>query len=721
MIAVSFGALLLGGRAWYPGSVLLLAGAVVAGAGMIFAALGIVPNTQYPVAALFGADPTLTSNQIQPAEDNEAEPTSTLPEDWADALAPRGIETRLGDAIKSVLDRESGGPLAGIVVLTDGRSNAGIAPREVLSVAQNARVPLYVIGLGSPTSPPNLELAEIDVPKRLYPGDRFSVTALIGSSGFSGRTVTVQVLSGPVDGSLEQLSIEAEQEVEIPADSALASVEFDLEPKAVGSWQYAARVIPLTGDSDQQDNFRATTVEVIERKNRVLIFAGGPTREYQFVRNLLYRDRDVESHVLLQTGTRNTSQEAQRMLTEFPVDRAALSEYDAIIAFDADWTQVPERSVTAVEQWVAEQAGGLVMVAGSVEMPKWLSRSASSTSSEDLMALSPVVLERRGSTLIAGGRVEAETAWPLTLTSDGMQTDFMWLTDEPKSSYELWRDFEGVYSYYAAYVLKPGAKALLNFSDPTAELDGQLPIYLATQFYGAGRTAFLGGGELWRIRRLGDQYFDRFYTKLIRWVSQGRLLLDSDRGVLLVDREQAILGDQVGLRAVLKNERYEPLVQSEVVARLIDPLERNVPIVLRPMADGSQPGVYTGQFPILIPGEYTAQIQLGGLASEEVLDASIVAKVPALEMQRGERNDELLRQLAVDSGGKYWHGIEEAVAATEMGNAEIVELIEPQDQVAYVPGAPDQEFQLRWLGWLMTWIAGALSLEWFARRLHRLA
>ncbi len=311
-----------------------------------------------------------------------------------------------------------------------------------------------------------------------------------------------------------------------------------------------------------------------------------------------------------------------------------------------------------------------------------------------------------------------------------MQADFLWLSDNAKTSGDLWNSFEGVYSFYSAYELKPGAKALALFSDPTAAVDGQQPIYLASQFYGAGRVVFVGGGELWRLRRLGDQYFDRLYTKLVRWISQGRLLMDSDRGVLLVDRDQATLGEQVVVRAVLKDERYEPLLQSEIVARLLDPLNRNLPLVLRPLADGSQPGVYTGQFPVQLAGEYSIQLQLGGLTSNEVLTASVDSKVPAREMQQSERNDALLRQLAVDTGGNYWTGIEEAlkpsgrVAALQpstLGQADLVSLIEPQDQVAYLPGTPDQTFQLRWLGWMMLWIAGCLSLEWLSRRLHRLA
>ncbi len=726
LLIIALAAQVAGAKDWKMGSWLLLCGSLLTLISMIGSAFAIVPNTDYPLAALLGADlPRLLSEDDEQDDDNEDD-VASLPSNWAAALAARGVETHLGDALKSILDRERGSPLAGIVVLTDGRSNAGVGPKEVLSLSQNARVPLYIVGLGSADSPPNLELVEIDVPKRLYPGDRFSLTALVGSSGFAGQIVTVRVLSGSLETDPDELAIEDEQELLIPADGELASVAFELEPKAVGTWQYAVQLQPPVSGSGQtdanlRDNLLTAEISVIERKNRVLILAGGPTREYQFVRNLLYRDRDVDSHVLLQTGTAQTSQEAQRLLTDFPEDRTELADYDAVLAFDADWTQISDKSVRALEQWVAEQAGGLLLVAGSVEMPKWLARSADGERARLLRSLSPVVLEKRGSALLAVGRIESETPWPLILTADGRQTEFLWVTDSPQSSFEVWEDFAGVHSFTAAYELKPGAKALLQFSDPQAALDGQLPIYLASQFYGAGRSAYLGGGELWRIRSAGDQYFDRFYTKLVRWISQGRLLLDSDRGVLLVDREQAVLGDQVALRAVLKNERYEPLIQSEVVARLIDPRQSNVPIVLRPLADGSQPGVYTGQFPILVPGEYTAQLQIGGLASDEVLSASVKAKVPALEMQRAERNDVLLRQLAVESGGKYWTGIESCVQPGTDGRADIIQSIEPQDQVAYLTGTPDRRFQLRWLGWLMAWIAGCLSLEWLTRRLHRLA
>lgn len=716
---------LLRSQPWIAGSWMILAGSTSLILALFFLAWLVVPNTQFPLGRLVSWVASESQTQAEPKQNGqpsqEQKLQMELPSDWAAVLNAAGAESRLGDALRWVLDRELGNPLAGIVIITDGRSNAGVDPKAVLPVAQNAKVPLYVIGMGSERRPPNLQLVEVDAPRRLYPGDRFSISALIGSVGYEGRTVTLQFLAGRKDADNSALIIETETTLEIPADGSLVSKSVELPPKAVGSWSYMARIVPLGGEADDRDNSMRTDVEVIQRRNRVLIFAGGPLREYQFARNLLYRDQDVESHVLLQSGGPLTSQEAKKLLEEFPADRNALAQYDAILAFDADWTKVPESSVLAVEKWVSEQAGGLLLVAGSVETPKWLARSASGPRASALRNLSPVVLDVRGSALLAAGRVESESIWPLVITPEGKQTEFFWLTDEAQSSMDLWKSFSGVHTFYSAFELKPGAKALATFSDPSAAAGGQPPIYIASQFYGAGRVVFHAGSELWRLRGLGDQYFDRYYTKLVRWISQGRLLLDSDRGVLLVDREEAVQGEQVSVRAVLKNERYEPLVQSEVVARLVDPQGLNVPVVLRPLMDGSQPGVYSGQFPVLSAGTYRISLQLGGLTSEEILKAQVQVKVPKLEMQVVERNDLLLGQLATETGGQYWKGVQAAMTTTDKNEMAIVQAIIPQDQIAYSPGAPEREFQLRWLGWLMTLIATCLSLEWLTRRIHRLA
>jgi len=478
-------------------------------------------------------------------------------------------------------------------------------------------------------------------------------------------------------------------------------------------------------DTNPADNAYESEVRVVEPNSTVLILAGGPTREYQFVRNLLFRDPTVQSHVYLQSGGPGVSQEAKQLLTEFPKTRAEMSQYDAVIAFDADWLALSADQIDVLERWISEQSGGLVLVAGPVATPRWAGNAGNGNrKAEVLRGLSPVVMNSRGARLVSIGRFESETAWPLSFSTDAWSNEFIQIGKTLEESQRAWQQFRGVYSFFACHEPKPAATVVASFSDPTTVINATAPIYLATQFYGSGRVAFQGGGEFWRLREVGENYFDTYYTKLIRWAGQGRLLRDSDRGILLLDKEQAVVGDTVMVRAVLRDAQFQPLVQTEAVAKLIEPGGRSSPLRLQPIPDPTQAGVYIGQFVTKKTGTYEVQLPVGTLSDQTLLTQQTVVRVPALEIQRPQRNDALLSELASRTGGRYWIGLDAlrgASSATDTTTSPLVGAIEPRDQTNYIPGAPDRDFQQRLMTLLMALIAGALSLEWLTRRLSRLA
>jgi hypothetical protein len=453
----------------------------------------------------------------------------------------------------------------------------------------------------------------------------------------------------------------------------------------------------------------------------VLIVSSGPTREYQFVRNLLYRDKDIETGVWLQSGRPGMSQEGTTILDSFPTTQDELLKYDAIVAFDADWLALKLEQIQLLERWVSEQAGGLILIAGPVATPKWSGFSGKNDSVTLLRGLSPVELDARGTRLISSGRFDADKAWNLSFADGAMQNDFLWLDNDPEVSLDAWKQFPGIYSYFATYEAKPGARVIATFSDPTSGRNGLQPVYMAAHFYGAGRVFFQGSGEIWRVRELSDSYFDTYYTKLIRWVSQGRLLRDSDRGILLFDKEETVVGEQVAVRAVLKDEKLQPLMESEVKTNLRDPSGRLTPITLRPLQDAGQPGVYVGQFVCGSEGLFEMELTLGSLGKQEILNQQVLAKVPAREIQLPQRNDPLLAELTLRAGGKYFPTLEEALVSDASGVPALVAASPTQDQVNKVLGTPDQKFQLRLMGALMALIGGVLSLEWLIRRLNKLA
>jgi hypothetical protein len=606
------------------------------------------------------------------------------------------------------------------VVFSDGRSNAGVSCTEAAGLARTAEIPIYTVGLGSDKRPMNVRVVDLETPERVYPGDKFTLTGNLQSTGFSGRTLEVRLTSAPAGTTQPAVeTLEQEQRVELRHEGEIVAVKFEITPTEPGRRTYKLTVKAPPGDADPRDDFKAANVEVVERKARVLLLAGGPTREYAFLRNLLFRDRDTTVDVWLQTGKEGMSQESNKLLFEFPETTQELFEYDCIVAFDPDWTALDLVQVKNLEQWIADKAGGLIVVAGPVHTPLWSTARRGDTRLDTIRNLYPVVLFSSGSATLGAGRFGGDNAWPLQFTRDGLEAEFLWLEDSAVSSEAAWASFAGVYGYYAVKDPKPGARVYARFSDPNTAIDGQLPIYLASHFYGAGRVFFQASGEMWRIRAVEEAYFERYYMKLIRWVSQGRLQQDSRHGVLLVDKERALLGDTVGVRAILTDDQNQPLAAPEVAANLLRPDGGRAALTLRLVPGGPRDGTYTGQFTALQEGDYRVELRPPHGELDELLVREIRVRVPALETEKSERNDPLLSEIAQTTGGAYYVGIQAATslaAGTPLASA-----LRAQDDVTYLPGTPDRGFERRLMAWLLAVICGLLCLEWLVRRLSKLA
>jgi hypothetical protein len=653
-----------------------------------------------------------------PAEKDKPQEVATPKVDWHEQLSPRGVETRIGDNLKFVIDKERGGPIAGVVLITDGGQNTGTDVSSALAAAQDALIPIYTVGIGSDKRPVNLRIVDVEAPERVYPGDKFSLTGYVQAQGTNRSYVSVEMYSADAKGENE--TREDERTVDVGKLGQVTPIKFELTPEAEGIRTYKVRVKPLEGEIDRRDNEKTAKVEVIDRKTKVMLLAGGPTREFIFLRNQLYRDEETSVDVLLQSARPGISQDADEILTKFPETADELFEYDCIVAFDPDWEALDELQVKLLERWVAEKAGGLVVVAGPVFTPQWSSRRRGDLRIDTIKSLYPVAFYFQGSATLSLGRFGSEEAWPLQFTRDGLEAEFLWLDDDQIKSERAWQEFAGVYGYYAVKDPKPGARIYSRFGDPETAIDGELPIYMAAHFYGSGRVFFQASGEMWRIREVDDTYFEQYYTKLIRWVSEGRLLRDSSRGVLLVDKDRCLLGDQIAVRAILQDGQFQPLAAEQVQAVLIQPDSTRRPLVLKRVKDAAREGMFSEQFTALQEGDYKIELQHPA-AADQLLVREVRAKIPALETERPERNDALLREIADKTGADYFVGLAAATSSSAGVRPGIAQVLKPQDQRIPLPGTPDRRFEQLLMTWLMGLICGVLCLEWLLRRLSKLA
>ncbi|MDB4759658.1 VWA domain-containing protein [bacterium] len=725
LISLALGAF---GRAaivgWWllPASLLILVGTVCLGS--VYSV-----HTEQSLAEVLGLQtPETNATTEENSDQNEPEQPMRVV-DWGDELAATGSQSRIGDAVRNVLTDHDPSTLAGIVLISDGQNNGGTDVNIAMAAARRSQVSIYPIGLGSASAPTNVRIVDIDAPRRVYPGDKFAVSAVLQGSGEKPLEVEVQLLDGLDNGPNKKKPSDANnkiappgdvvdsQKVQVKNDGTLTGIRFELEPEAVGRRRLAIRIVAPEADNNDEDNIRDARYEVVGEKLKVLAVAGGPTREYRFVRNMLYRDNSIQLDAWLQTGQPGISQDADNILSEFPSTAEELFKYDAIALFDPNWLDLSAEQLKLLDRWLSQQAGGMIIVAGPVYHPEWKRRRTDPRMST-IAGFYPLNFTTRPM-LFEGGRQGGSVAWPLEFTPEARRAEFLWVADTREQSDQVWADFSGVYDYVDSKSSKAGAKIYALFADPTTEIGGSLPIYLASQFYGAGKVYFQGSGEMWRLRAESDAYFDTYYTKLVRWVSEGRLLRDSTRGVLLVDNNKAMIGDTIAVRAVLSNEQYEPLDVPEVTAKLLSPSGRIDDITLQPLKGEPRAGTYGGRFIVRESGSYELRLTLGDALDEQVLRQSVQVRLPTIELERPRRNDEELQQYASITNGAYLP-LDPTTPDTEV-QTQLVAAVRPQPQVTLLPGTPNSQFTERRNVVLMWLIATMLTMEWVVRRLHRLA
>lgn len=625
--------------------------------------------------------------------------------DWNAIVEPVGLETRLGESLLELVRTVSGNSLSGIVVITDGASNSGIDPEKAVAAARESKARIVTVGVGSTRQPVNIQIASVQAPSDVHVGDAFEITAFIQTQGLSGQNAAVELLGRPEESDAEPTALDS-RDVVLAEDGVPVRVPFEQLENVAGTREYFIRVRPEQNilELSDADNERRRSISVVDRKTRVLVIAGGPMRDYRFVRNMLYRHSAIQTDVWLQTAELSgaVSQEANQILTAFPETKDVLFDYDVILAFDPDWGRLSAEQLDLVREWVFAQAGGLVLVAGDVYAP----RAAADSQLSKIRELYPVVLNRFVPN--TGSRRSIVQAWPFEFTREGQEAGFLQVTDEPVTSAEVWKEFSGVYSAYPTSGAKAGATVYARFSDPRTQSGTGLPILLASQYYGAGRVIYLGSPEMWRLRAIDEVYYDRFWTKSIREAGQARLKRGNNRGTLLLERNQYVLGQTVRVRAQIMDPQFEPLLADAVAAEVFDPDGRPMIPPLKMQRDVNRAGQFVGSFRVSAPGVWRVEVPIPQSRNE--LAEKIDVVLPKFETDNARQDVQLLKLIAEGTNGAYIPLSEAAV--------EVPKKLPNQGEEFQI----DQQLRTLWdRDWLMYLLIGLLSVEWLTRKLLKLA
>ena len=651
-----------------------------------------------------------TVNLDEPSSDdsNAIEAPASLTR-WNTILQPRGAETRLGESLYQMIGQLSGRTLSGVVVVSDGRTNAGLDTEPARVRAERSGTRLITVGIGSQKPQMNLWIAGMQSPTDVHQGDPFDINVVVQGTGSAGQKGTVRLFQQSADSDGKDRRQVSEQPIDFVDDTLPIALRFNQQLTVPGKYEFVVQIESPTGITEMttDDNERRRTIEVTDRRMKVLLISSGPMRDYQFVRNALFRHSGIESDVWLQSVTDENvgfvSQEAKTLLTKFPTTEAELFAYDVIVAFDPDWSRLSAEQQTFLNRWVSEHSGGLVVIAGEIFTPKLAQEPESF---RDVNVLYPVLLNRMLPDMQLSQR--ADEPWPVTLTPEGRTTEFLKIADATgNASVDLWSTFKGIYRSYPVRGVRDGAVVLIEYGNPRARTELGQPPFLASQFYGTGRTVFVGSAETWRLREISPEGHQRFWTSLIREVGQGRRSRGTARGLLLLDRTEVAPGQPVSIRVQLYDARLQPLVTDSVPMSIIDAEGRTVSVPDRLNADGRGAGQYVNSFRPPRSGAYRISVPVP--ESSDVLQTTIDVVVPNLEAQNPTQNVELLSNLTRDTQGRY-------LSLSEIST--LPSLLPDQSQPIIV----DEQLRTLWdRGWLMFLLVTLLAFEWIMRRVWRLS
>jgi hypothetical protein len=394
---------------------------------------------------------------------------------------------------------------------------------------------------------------------------------------------------------------------------------------------------------------------------RVMIFAGGPTREFHFVRRLLLRDpKKVHLSICLQTASAESDLgvEPDGVLADFPLFSAVAQKgraYDLIVAIDPDWSRVPPIRQKALEDWVNNQGGGLILVAGPVHTFR-LARPPDGFDVSAVKRMLPVHLRDTRLHAPPGSDVPR----PLRLTDPSLpvlQLDaksaagagwkaFFWQGARPDDAKKI--PLRGFFGCYPVDGLTAGAQVLAYFVD---RFDKEHP-FLVARPHGKGNVVFVGSGELWRLRTYRPAYHERIWWNLAQHAAPEASSF-TPQSLLTVRAHAASQGQSVSIEARLLDMQGKPIdPDTAPVVRVKGPgrgEKAETTVNLKPRPERGT-GWFEASILLAEPGDYTLAIAARGLS----LPLSSKFRVKSLfEIQIGD-GELLVRQSALSGRSIPW-------------------------------------------------------------------
>lgn len=588
---------------------------------------------------------------------------------------PEGERTALGEALQDVLRRTSGERLAGVIVMTDGASNAGISPLQVAKELAGLKAPIYPVGFGQPIAGDQVRdvaAERIVAPAQVHKKNKFTVRGEFSLAGFANRAINVRLLLNDVEKAVGVLKVEGDAKKGVIDISAIAEQPGDLKVTLVADEQ--------PGELQKSNNAVSTFISVLADGVSVLQVEGKYRFwEPKFVRWALDQSPDIELTQLFLLDTAGNA-------AEIPPEVFQPGRFDVIILGDLPANRLAKNEHKQLRELVSRGAG-LLMIGG------YEAFGPGGWGETPIAEMLPVVMRRADE--------QRKGDMKMMPTEMGMRHFILRLAGvDPQSNREAWDSLRPLDGGSTWTKLTDNALSL-------AETPEGVPL-LAAFDAGAVRTLAFAGDTTWRWRKdkLGFQYLARFWRQLVLWLAR-KEEIGGAQVILQLDKRRVEVGQALPVLVKLKNPDGTVVPNGQVEVVVETPKGDKVPLPLIAKGD-----TFEGTFiQTNEPGDYIVRAQ-GKAGGNDIGSAS--AKFLAFdedsELQQLAANVEMLRGLASATNGTY---------------------VEPVDFVKFVPELKKRGLNPKvtqpiyknlWDRWeLLAIFLASITAEWLVRKRRGLA
>ncbi len=516
--------------------------------------------------------------------------------------------TNIESAVERARSLGTNGSTALALLISDGNYNTSANP---VDAARDLPFPLYTVGVGDTALPRDVVVKQVLVPPSLYAGKPSVVRGIVSAHGFGGQVVSAHL----VDDNREVGSLP----VKLPADGDV-EVSFEYTPSTPGMHVLRVYVPSLDGEFSRKNNSAAVTADVRKGKYDLLLVAGEPAADVAFIRRNLEAAGDFNVTLLVQrTGEMFFQKDAQSTLA---------GKFDAVILYD-----FPNDESSQTLRLVS-----------------------------DLLSRSDVPYAYFAGPRFSGAKTDALRGFPFS-TAGGESGEYQVGIAPVKSDY-LPSELQQIYSllsanasllpplYYRRIFCRPAPNSFSLAFPVISGVRGDMPILLVNS---AQRSAAFLGYGLWRLQLMSSlsglrsDFLQEFLSGLIR------SLMNGGRQKLLTvkpDKKAYDPSEHVNFNALLVGPGGSPLNGATVDLVITDESSKRVVSNLRltQTGDGSYAGVVAG----LGEGKYSfAAKALAGSTFAGTDSGTVVVEPMNVEYARTQMNAQLLRQLALVTGGEF--------------------------------------------------------------------